>query len=169
LSHTPWLRDSWNKADIVFFRAKDGSPVSNVSVDIRHPYLTRKHQQTATLIHRSNSDPNDSSKIAALGIMLLEICYGLPIEQLVMPEDLGPNNRPTEISYLQAARRWLMGKESYGEYSFAFVKAISYCLQCFMNSSASLLDQEFSKTMEENVLAPLEEEMNMLLFGPLTR
>ena len=101
--------------------------------------------------------------------MLFEICYGLPIEELLRPEDLGPNNRPSEISYLQAARRWLMGKECNGEFSFAFVKAISYCLQCFMNPSASLSDLEFSRTIEENVLVPLIEEMDMLLFGPLAR
>ena len=101
--------------------------------------------------------------------MLLEICYGLPTENLFRPEDLGPNGEPTEISYLQAAQRCLMKKEFKKGFSFAIVDAISYCLQCFMNPSASLSNQEFSKTIEEHVLAPLENEMNMLLFGTSTR
>jgi hypothetical protein len=166
LSHTPWLQGTWNKADIIFLRAKDGCPMSGIAVDIKHPYLTREYKQTTTLVRRSSDEPNDSSKVVALGVMLLEICYGLPIEEILRPEDLGPNNRPTEISYLQAARRWLMGKEGTGEFSFAFVKAIRYCLQCFMDPCASLSNQAFSKTIEEHVLAPLEKEMNMLLFGP---
>ncbi|EXJ78185.1 hypothetical protein A1O3_09346 [Capronia epimyces CBS 606.96] len=101
--------------------------------------------------------------------MLLEICYLRPIEELLVPEDLGPNNQPTEISYLQAARRWLMEKKGKGEFSFAFLNAISYCLQCFMNPYASLSNQAFSKTIEERILVPLEDEMNMLLFGPTDR
>ncbi|OCL00859.1 uncharacterized protein K441DRAFT_599828 [Cenococcum geophilum 1.58] len=169
LSNTPWLQETWNKTDIIFLRAKDECPLSRIAVDVKHPYLTREHKQTTTFVRRGSGEPKDSSKVVALGIMLLEICYGLPIEELLRPEDLGPNNRPTEISYLQAARRWLMGKEGDGEFSFAFVKAIWYCLQCFMNPSASLSDQAFLKTIKEHVLVPLEEEMNMLLFGPLVR
>lgn len=169
LSHTPWLPETWNKADIIFFRAKDGTALTRIAVDVRHPYLTREHRRTTTTVRRSSGELNDSSKVVALGIMLLEICYGLPIEKLLRPEDLGPNNCATEISHLHAARRWLMGKEGNGEFSFAFVKAISYCLQCFMNPLANLSDQAFSTTIKEHVLAPLEEEMDMLLFGPMAR
>ena len=137
-----------------------------IKVGVKHPYLTREHKQATQLVRRSDK-LNDSSKIAALGIMLLEICYGLPIEELLRPEDLGPQNEATEISYLRAVRRCLMGKESNGEFSFAFTEAISYCLQCFTNPGASLSNNEFSKTIKDHVLAPLEQEMNMLLFGPL--
>lgn len=169
LSHTPWLQETWSKADIIFLRAKDEYTKSRITVDIKHPYLAREYKQTTKLVSQSSGTPNDCSKVLALGVMLLEIYYGLPIEELLLPEDLGTDNRPTEISHLQAARRWLMGQEGKGEFSFAFVKAISYCFQCFMNPSASLSCHAFSKTIEEHVLAPLEEEMNMLLFGPSAR
>ncbi|EGX52137.1 hypothetical protein AOL_s00043g527 [Orbilia oligospora ATCC 24927] len=169
LSHTPWLQEGWSKADIIFLNAKGGRSMSRTKVDIQRPYLTREHKQIATLARKSSGEPNDSSKVLALGIMLLEIWYGLPIERLMEPDDLGPNNRETEITYLQAARRCVMDKAGKGDFSFAFIKAISYCLQCFMNPSASLSDLAFSKTIEEQVLAPLEAEMNMLLFGPSVR
>ncbi|KAK6541414.1 hypothetical protein TWF694_007226 [Orbilia ellipsospora] len=166
LSHTPWLQESWSKADILFLRAKDQHPGHKVGVDLKHPYLTREHTQATALIRRTTGEPNDSSKILALGIMLLEICSGVPIETLLRPDDLGPNNQPNEISHLQAARRWVMEKQDRGECSYAFIEAISYCLQCFMNPSARLSDLAFSKTIEERVLAPLDTEMNMVLFGP---
>jgi hypothetical protein len=40
LSHTPWLNQSWNKSDIVFLRAKDGT---SPTADVKHPYLTKTH------------------------------------------------------------------------------------------------------------------------------
>ncbi|KAL9580258.1 MAG: hypothetical protein Q9203_006375 [Teloschistes exilis] len=120
LSHTPWLQETWSKADIIFLKAKDGCTMSGITVDIKHPYLAREHKQTTKLVSQSSGTPNDCSKVVALGIMLLEICYGLPIEELLLPEDLGNDNRPTEILHLQAARRWLISKEGKGEFSFAF-------------------------------------------------
>ncbi|KAK6331780.1 hypothetical protein TWF718_002321 [Orbilia javanica] len=169
LSHTPWLQESWSKADIVFLSANNGGPMSRTKVDIKRPYLTREHKQVAPLPHKCNGKPNDRSKVLALGIMLLEIYNGHPIEGLMPQDDLESKNPQSEIAYLQTAHQWIMEKADRGEISFAFLKAISYCLQCFMNPSANLSDPVFSKTIEEQVLAPLEAEMNMLLFGPLSR
>jgi hypothetical protein len=38
-----------------------------------------------------------------------------------------------------------------------------------MNPIANLSDQAFSTTIKEHVLVLLEEEMDMLLFGPIAR
>lgn len=97
--------------------------------------------------------------------MLLEICYRFAIEDYIKPEDLGLNNQVTEISYLGAARRYLSANKASGVCSFAFNRAVTYCLKCFMDPAASLVDPVFSKTIEDEVLIPLEEEKNMLLFG----
>lgn len=103
LSHTPWLGQSWDKADIIFLRAKDGS---GLFVDMKHPYLTREHTSNNTGVIRHNAYPgNDCSKLLSLGVLLMEIDSGQPIENLRLPEDLGPNNEPNELSNLQAARR----------------------------------------------------------------
>ena len=139
-------------------------------MDVQHPYLTREHKlNNMALVRHDAPSWNDSSKLLALGIMLLEICYGRPIEELRKPEDLGPNNQLNEVSNLQAARRWLLEREGKGEVSFAFKSAISYCLKCFVDPTASLENDDFSRTVQEQVLAPLEEEMNFLLFGPPSR
>ncbi|KAF2233970.1 hypothetical protein EV356DRAFT_533270 [Viridothelium virens] len=164
LSHTPWLQGTWNKRDIIFFRAKVADSTHGISVDLKHPYLSREHKQKTPLVHCSSGDITDSSKILALGVMLLEMCSALPIEEHLEDGDRGQHDQYTEISHLQAARRWL--QESENEFSFAFLAAISYCLQCFMKPRASLSDQAFSQTVEQQVLAPLENERNMLLLGP---
>ncbi|KAF2640398.1 hypothetical protein P280DRAFT_526740, partial [Massarina eburnea CBS 473.64] len=132
------------------------------------PYLSLEHGKSSTPIRQSSNVSNDSLKVVSLGIMLLEICY-IPIEEILKPEDLGPNCQITETSYLHASRRWLMGNEEEGNFSYAFVEAISYCLQCFMNPGASLSNEAFLKTLEQKVLVPLEMEMDTLLFRPLQR
>jgi hypothetical protein len=167
LSHTPWLQQTWHKADIIFLRANDGSAVT---VDVKHPYLTREHKSDPIQLVRHNVfSGNDCSKLLALGTMLLEICGGQPIENLRRPEDLGPNNEPNELSNLGAARRWLLEQKRKGDISFAFYSAISHCLKCFVDPTANLENMEFARTIEEQVLAPLEEEQNVLLWGPLSR
>ncbi|KAF2809248.1 uncharacterized protein BDZ99DRAFT_464025 [Mytilinidion resinicola] len=98
--------------------------------------------------------------------MLLEIFFGLPIEDVRKPEDLGPNNQPNEMSDFQAVLRWLREREDAGEVSsFAFHSATGYCLKCFVGPSASLKNEYFSKTVEAQILPPLEEEMTSLLYG----
>lgn len=109
------------------------------------------------------SHANDSSNLLALAIMLLEINSARPIESLHCNEDLGPNSEATELSNLSAARRWLIEQTSRGNVSQAFSNAITYCLQSYMNPQASFRDQNFCRAIEEQVLVPLEEEMQCLL------
>lgn len=71
LSHTPWFQETWSKTDILFFRANDGYPSSGITVDVRHPYLTREYKNSTALIRQNISQPFDSIKIVALGVMLL--------------------------------------------------------------------------------------------------
>lgn len=164
-SHTPWLGHSWDKADIVFLRAKDGSALS---VDVEHPYLIREHTLDDTRQIQRNAYPgSDSSKVLGLGILLVEICSGQPIESLRHPEDLGPSGEPNEITNLQAIRRWILEQENKGNLTPAFRSAISHCLKCFVDPTASLQNPDFRRTVEEQVIAPLEDEMNYL-FGPTT-
>lgn len=164
LSHTPWLQQTWHKANIIFLRASNDSAVT---VDIKHPYLAREHKSDhLQLIRHHSVSENDCSKILALGIMLLEICCGQPIENLRRPEDLCPKNEPNELSNLGTARRCLLEQKGKGNISFAFYSAISHCLKCFVDPEANLDNMEFTRNMEEQVLAPLEEEQNALLYGP---
>ncbi|KAK2049548.1 hypothetical protein LZ31DRAFT_316865 [Colletotrichum somersetense] len=46
LSETPWLRQPWSREDVMFLRP--GS-AGNGSIDVRHPYLTRKYPTIGTL------------------------------------------------------------------------------------------------------------------------
>lgn len=43
LGQTPWLLQSWSKQTVVFLRLKDDG---ERKVDVQHPYLTSKHEQS---------------------------------------------------------------------------------------------------------------------------
>ncbi|KAF4553332.1 Hypothetical protein D9617_7g030590 [Elsinoe fawcettii] len=166
LSHTSWLKQSWNKASIMFLRARSTQSKFGPAVDVSHPYLVREHELQTALATTSNGAPTDSSKIAALGIMLLEVCEGVPIEAYIEAEDVGPKGQANEMSYMAAARRYLSQDPTEGISQYAFGRAIEYCLKCFWEPRASLADPVFAKTLEENVLVPLEQEMNIIRYGP---
>jgi hypothetical protein len=85
LAHTPWLDRSWHKGNIVFLRAKDKSLRL---ADVQHPYLTLQHTSKQVDTDR-NALGHDSSKLLALGVMLVEICSGEPIEGLQQLGDAG--------------------------------------------------------------------------------
>ena len=97
-------------------------------VDLRHPYLTREHKAGPAISLNGEKSTNDCSKLLALGVMLLEISTGHPMEIIRKPEDLGANHQPNELGELNAARRWLQEEQSSGNVTFAFQSAISYCL-----------------------------------------
>lgn len=164
LSHTSWLSQSWSKNDIIFLRVKNQS---NLRVDVKHPYLSYEHTPATTSTVRINSgNKSDCSKLLGLATMLTEIVSKQPIENLRQPADMGPGNTPNEFTNVQAIRRWVDQEQNNGNLSHAFSSAISYCLKSFVDPSASLQRPDFRRTVEEQVLAPLELEMQSLLHGP---
>lgn len=163
LSHTPWLGQSWDKADILFLLSKDGSASS---VDVKHPYLIREHKSNnASVIPHKIHPANDCSKLLALAVLLIEINASQPLESVRLPEDLVLDSGPNELNDLQACRRWILEQKNKGDLTQGFHSAISHCLKCFVDPTASLQNPDFRRAVEEQVLAPLEDEFSHL-FGP---
>ncbi|KAK4186117.1 hypothetical protein QBC35DRAFT_413475 [Podospora australis] len=160
LSQTPWLQQSWSKQTIQFLRLRDGC--LNDAVDIKQPYLSQVHhiqnsnKTSAPVDHRNQQ--LDRRNMLALAIMLLEINSGVPIENM---RSKG-NSQPSEIEDLVTASRWLNTRLAMGRMTRQFADAITYCLQCYVDPFASFGNPEFSKSVEEKVLGPLESEMQYL-------
>jgi hypothetical protein len=70
------------------------------------------------------------------------------------------------LANLNVARRWLVEREDDGLISFAYRRAIQHCLKCFVDPVANLDNEDFARNIMEQVLVPLEEEMNIFLYGP---
>lgn len=110
-------------------------------------------------------DQVDKLNLLALAVMLLEINVGLPIESHRAEQDLGYSGNLNVGTDLLTAQRLLEIQVRQGKLSFAFTEAIKYCLQCYLDPTASFGNLEFAATVEERVLKPLEREMQVLLYG----
>ncbi|RYP46715.1 hypothetical protein DL768_007123 [Monosporascus sp. mg162] len=161
LSETPWLCQPWSRQDILFLRP--GS-AGNGPVDVRHPYLTRRYPAIADpkLTKLESDDEPDRLNLLALAVVLLEINVGKPIESLRKQQDMGPDGNPNVGTDLSTAQRSLGTQVSQGKLTLAFKEAITYCLQCYLDPTASLRNYEFARTVEERVLEPLEREMHQI-------
>ncbi|KAK3341838.1 hypothetical protein B0T25DRAFT_488810 [Lasiosphaeria hispida] len=146
LSETPWLQQPWSKQNIQFLRLRGNC---DDSVDIRHPYLTQGGPETVPSDQRQQVD---SRNMLALAIMLLEIQSGTPIESV----------RQGEEADLTTAKRWLDMRLETGRLTWQFAGAITSCLQCYLDPSASFSNPDFLRAVEEKVLGPLESEMQYL-------
>ena len=155
LCESPWFSKDWSKEDISFFYK------SATHVDLKRPYLSTSFQnfpqdddQDAMLrIH-----PNQS--ILALGILLLEIQLGKPIESQRAAEDLIDGQRANVNTDLTTALRLL--EDSVDDIYEDYRTAIQACLNCNFVSPDQALDlenAEFRQAVYENIVAPLEQEL----------
>lgn len=99
-----------------------------------------------------------------MAILLLEVNFGKPIEQIRRLEDLGNNPVDDEKADLLTAGRWY--KEERPRLSPGFSKAILTGLQEYLNPDANLDDPEYCNVLKEKMLQPLEDEMQFMVFGP---
>lgn len=170
LSGTPWMIEGWDRERIFFHRIKptsltQGSIILD-QIDTQYPYLSFAHDNQSPISANTavKSSTPDSSKLLALGIMLIEICHGSPVASTTTPNlSAAPNSVQEELVHFSTAKQWLDERIDSGEISRGFIKAINHCLQSWVDRSASIsADPEFAKSIEENVLEPLEEEMHLL-------
>ncbi|OQV08180.1 hypothetical protein CLAIMM_12493 [Cladophialophora immunda] len=161
LSQTPWLESKWSKKCILFSRANNNLPWA---VDLKYPYLANSFHCVGHQAPNSPPVTYGCSNLLTLAIMLLEINSGQPVEQ--RRQDIQKANTPSnDQSDLQLADKWLKEEKSYGRISCGFFQAILTCLQDYLNPDASFADEGYCAAFKEKALVPLEEEMEILLYG----
>ncbi|CAI0644042.1 unnamed protein product [Colletotrichum noveboracense] len=163
LGETPWLNMPWNRRSIIFLRSERGV---HSEVDIKHPYLTHWYNaDSAKLSSEEDDTTRNQQNMLALAIMLLELNFGVPIESLRQASDMGADGQPNAFTDLLTAQRWFNNKCRKGQLSHGFKSAIKFCLQCYVDPDASFENAEFTQAIEDQVLKPLESEMQQLVYG----
>lgn len=159
LYSSPWIGETWSKYDIYFLIAAEGSP-RPILVD--KPYITRRftsHSPQSSVISVSEQTGRNAStqSIQALGIMLLELCFGEAIEdQPIRSKYLGPDGRPNDMTDFCTAQHWLQ-HDALGEGGPEYSEAIRRCLFCaFGPKSTDLEDDELRSAIYSEVVEPLE-------------
>lgn len=153
LHDSAWVSRGWKKEDLFFFYKREDEP------DYESPYLSARLTNSRKLLNndKGSGAPVPSSEgILTLGILLLEIFEEKPIERWRTLKDKKHLNAFTDR---YVAERMVEKMDS--SPSQAAVRACLDWMKKF-RSEISLEKQEVRLELFERVIAPLEEELELL-------
>jgi len=163
LYRTPWLDEHWSDNDVYFIH-RPGVPLSAL---YDHPFVYRNLSSACTI------QPHDTQRAVAkvirnqtlytLGLVLIELIYGNPIEELQIPQDQDCAGTPG-VTWCTAER--LLDEDIEFNAPTHYVEAVRRCIRCDFNRKESSLDDEaFQQAVFEGVVAPLEKTLQHFLRG----
>jgi hypothetical protein len=124
LASTPWINAPLHKDSIIFVQEATDSN----TIIIEQPYIRREMSQ--------NSPAPTKEAISSLGIRLLELCFGLPLEDYPYRKILGPGDAiSAHILDSAAAIHW--SKMVSDEAGPEFADAIDWCLHAREHSNGT--------------------------------
>lgn len=156
LSGTSWLKASWNSRDI-FFYDKSGQP--SVPEQL-YPYLSWQPCCCDVLppveqLHLDNYMIR-SEALLALGLTLVELCFGRTLAEMRKPEDIHTNETGTR---LKTATR--LHNRVYNEMGIPYGDVVRRCLfQTFDVRELSLDIEEVQQKVLDDVVTPLVEDLS---------
>ncbi|KAF1951153.1 hypothetical protein CC80DRAFT_454428 [Byssothecium circinans] len=154
LSNTPWLAKEWRRDDILFVQ-RPGEPI------FEHPFVCGDFHKAPAGKERQGGHVECSfirnPILFNLGILLIEIWYGKPIEAFRIPEDL-KGGTDAGIVWHTATR--LVREELWNEAGQRYSHAVRRFLQCeFDGPEMSLENEDFQAEVYGKVVVKLEEEL----------
>lgn len=153
----PWLNEEWNKDNIFFLY----SPTRNQLLDIHRPYVAASFKDNPT--GRGASDFQSMQhhpSILALGLLLLEIEIGKPIE--LASGDCDPTTGlPNEFTAWTTLKRLLGDPDVTDKIRQDFKSVIESCLrpQGFLPRDMTFEDLIFREKLYDRIVFPLENEL----------
>ena len=166
LHSTPWLMEEWGKRDVWFTKQKD---TADVALD--KPYLSKCFfLGCSPPQHKTTCQPAApywvrNKGLYALGIILIELCFGKPFEDLQLPNDLGPNDEPNACTeYATLTRLVYDGVDRVAGIEYG--KAVRRCIFFeFDQQHVSLDTKSVKEAVHRDVVWPLEQTLRFLC-GP---
>lgn len=158
LDGTSWLKRGWNSSDI-YFHTDDSQPLG-AAEPRRFPYLSWQRccydilPPLERLYLNNHMIRNDT--LLALGLVLVELCFGRTLTEMRKPEDL--DNEAT-VTKLRTATR--LHTRVYTEMGPLYGDVVRRCLfQTFDVRELSLDIEEVQQKVLDDVVAPLVEDLN---------
>jgi hypothetical protein len=157
LYRTPWLNDDLSSSDVYFVQRPD-TPRSLIC---QYPFIKRKFPTTNVVqpplhqapMHRVIRNPT----LFALGILLIELLYETPIENLQTDRDRDCEGTPGAV-WCTVGR--LVDEEISFKAGQLYSDAVRRCIRCdFNQKTSSLDDQDFQRAVFDGVVIPLEKSL----------
>jgi hypothetical protein len=158
LYKTPWLDEQWGKEDVLFIR-RPGASIASI---YEHPFVCRTFTSQGTAIASTPASGATcrvirNQTLFTLGILLIELWYGKPIEECQQPSDLDCQGTPG-VTWCTAVR--LIETEIEFEAGKRYSDAVRRCIRCdFDRSDMSLDNENFQRAVYEGVVMLLERTL----------
>lgn len=155
--HT-WLRRGWSKDDISFFKTQNGF------LDNEKPFISTNFDNNSCVVDTAMSACHNNERLLALGVLLIEIHIGHPIERYQTEHDL-TNGQPNEFTKFTVANRVAQKMEF--EWSKNYNSAVKACLTPTWlpgDQEIKLDDPKVRNGLYIDVIQPLKEDL-IYLFG----
>jgi hypothetical protein len=154
LKDTSWIQTPWDKRNVHFPSSRGGQ------VDLDSPFIVSQFKGPGRGAYRlptegPHTNEHDVAGIACLGILLLELCFGCPIEnhssRPALPNGVGGDQLRPALDLI-AALEWL--NEVNDEAGPDYTEAVEWCLAGCRTLSRD--GNSWRKHMVERVVEPLE-------------
>ena len=155
LDGTSWLKSGWSSDDI-FFHHKNGQ-----GSEYSYPYLSwQRCCNTDMLCSLDNLCISNhmirSDVLLALGLTLLELCFGRTLADMRKPEDVDLNETATR---LRTATR--LHSRVYNEMGIPYGDVVRRCLYGIFDVQELNLDiEEVQQKVLDDVVTPLVDDLN---------
>lgn len=155
LYKTPWLRENWNKNDIKISESAKDAYHEQTYISGSFPgTVCQTFTQENSLAHLARNE-----SLFALGILLIELCFGRPLETMRDDRDpLGANSVPDIMTDWSTAKRMMEAVDN--EAGMRYGDVVRRCIYCeFDKRSTTLEDDGFRQAVYDGVVAPLEDDI----------
>lgn len=145
LHSTDWARKQWEASDICF----------PVDANTKQVMLDRPYVSTSFEARKANAQPapgGTGPSFVCLGIMLLELVFGMNLEQHDLWHQLGQSHHQNGTFRLMVARHWADSVE--GEAGPDCASAVKWCLT---ESPQTLQGDQWRRDLADKVVLPLEK------------
>jgi len=158
LHSTPWLDRSWGKQDIVFFRSNFDSPMT-----FEKPYLVHKFGRQLAAMGTGDElsqVPQTREHVTeSLGIMLLELCYGKPLEKLKLYAQYRATITQVNATFNVRFAKFLCDTYLGDDHGPEVQAAVEWCLS---NCRASMSEEKWEKEFFKEVVTPFHNYVQFL-------
>ena len=155
LCHTPWLRDPWDKCDMMIDALGVGGSFNHVYLSNgpnRRSIPPEFQREMLVSVVRNEA-------LFTLGLVLVELCLGQTLEDMRISED--PTSAPSFLTYWKLARDRLA--IVYNEAGKVYEEVMRRCIFChFDTDQTTLEDDDFRQAAWNGVVIPLEEGLKSL-------
>ena len=162
LHSTPWLVGTWTKKNIFFTRVKG---IPSAPIDTSRLYVSRPVELDAAKLRANRAEDTAANAIRylfALGVMLLELCFGNTLEDNpVRHLYMGNDGKPNDFTDFATANHW---QESVlGEIGPDYAEAVRKCILCaFPHPYKDLSDDHFSEAIHAEVVIPVKATLQFM-------